>query len=188
MFKGCRYLIVLGSFLIAACSPNSPTPTPTATATATLTQTAVSIVAAPTNSNNALPPSWTPKPTLTPAPTRTLVSTPTAIPTFTQDQLCSEFAVLTPKTDTAFAFNDVVTFSWTGVPRSRTMAMLLLRQGETEGLKMDVPFEGAGVFPIPLRTLVGSGTFEWRAYVIDETYGAICEQRGTLIRKPPPYF
>ncbi|MBX3082512.1 MAG: hypothetical protein KF716_12820 [Anaerolineae bacterium] len=165
--------------VLTACSTPPPTPTPRPTLTAT---------AIPTSINRELPPTWTPTFTFTPRPTRTPLPTPTIVPTFTSAELCQFFAIVTPASGVTADFNAVVTFSWKGVPKGRTMQLSLLRQNAQGGIKLDVPFDGGAVFPISLKLLPGSGTYEWRAVVIDPLYGEICETKGILVRARPDWF
>lgn len=192
LWRQCSPFWALGGLILialAACSPPPPAPSPTATISRT-PSLAQAVTATPTAAatSNELPPSWTPTFTFTPRPTRTLLPTPTPIPTFTVAQLCQFFEIVTPPSGAAFEFNAVVNFSWQGVPRGRDMQLQLIKQGEKAGLQMDVPVSGGGLFPIPLRLLPGSGTYAWRAVVLDAGYGQICEQRGTLVRNRPTYF
>lgn len=68
------------------------------------------------------------------------------------------------------------------------MRVSLLKDGQAEGVVLDTPFDGGGVFPVPLRLLPGSGRYLWRAVVIDPNYGQICERSGALTRARPVYF
>jgi hypothetical protein len=179
VYRTRQRLFILLYLLIAACSvpPSTPTPRPTQTYTPI-----------PTSAFRELPPSWTPTFTFTPRPTNTPTLVPTITPTFTAAELCQFFEVVTPTTGLTVDFNAVVTFSWQGVPKGRTMQLSLLRKGEVGGIKLDVPIDGGAVFPIAMKLLPGSGTYEWRAIVIDPVYGEICEKKGDLIRTRPEWF
>lgn len=175
------FLALIG-ITLAACSKAPPTPS---AFTAVFTTVSQPTQAIPTP---YLPPSWTPHPTLTPRPTPTEAPTPTDVPTFTTEELCQYFKIIAPPGTKPYEFWAVISFGWTGVPVGTALVLTITQQGSKGGVRLDVPYDGAGIFPIRLKQLPGPGIYEWKAWVQDPQYGAICQQSGTFIRKALPIF
>jgi hypothetical protein len=135
-----------------------------------------------------LPPAWTATFTWTPAPTRTTAPTATPQPTFTTTQLCELFGVLSPVDGAVLPFGAPINVTWRGVPKGRQMRLQIIKDGSAGGVKVEIPFDGNGVIPIPARRLPGSGRYTWQAVVLDPLYGEICLQQGSFVRQRTDWF
>jgi hypothetical protein len=171
-----RFFLLLLTFfgitLLAACTNSVPAATPRPTTPAA------------TLGFQTLPPTWTPTATFTPAPTRTATLTPTAVPTFTVEQLCGNFSMVTkPDPNIEVAMTDQAVFAWKGVPPGTVMRLYIHEQGTKAGVFVEMPTPGDGLLPLPVTRLPDARHIEWSAWLVHPQYGDICVQRGTFVRK-----
>ncbi|MEP7284765.1 MAG: hypothetical protein ABI947_03225 [Chloroflexota bacterium] len=165
----CRALLILLSLLLGACA-NQRITVPVST---TLAQTVPL---------QTLPPTWTPTATFTPAPTRAPSATTTAIPTLSSQELCDQFMLLAAP-DTEIQPDSVATFAWKGVPTSAPMKLYITERGSRAGLLVDVPIPGDNILRIPAARLPDSRQLDWKAWLQDPLYGAICTHSGSFTRR-----
>ncbi len=168
--------------MLAACG-RAPTPQVTAEA----------VQPSPSNTfiRPTLPPTWTATFTPTPAPptaTPTVTPTPSATPTSSPQDICKTFFFVS---------------NLTGLSSSSTLLFLkqdaqITMVGGTNSTDDKVHFEavnrisqkqdgadlpGGGMLGVnfPVKSLPGTGQYDWTVVVQDPNYGDLCKQGGTFV-------
>ena len=55
-------------------------------------------------------------------------------------------------------------------------------------MPVSVPVPVPVPLSVPLAGLPGDGEYDWKLWVQDPRYGAICAQSGSFVRQPPPFM
>jgi hypothetical protein len=177
-----RGVIPLLISALAACgAPVTPTavrqsPTPVAISRATL------------------PPAWTPTFTPTPeppTPTVTPSPTPTITPTLSPAALCGSLWLMSSLAEAApdrpasllqfFAWEGAITVLVSIPAQDVKLRFLLTHRPSQASQVVEVPGGRAAAFQLPVRSLLGTGQYDWTLSIHSPVYGALCPRRGTFI-------
>jgi hypothetical protein len=164
--------------LIAACTPQ-PSPTSEAPTESRFLTSAGPLVP------QTLPPTWTPTFTPTPLPptlTPTITLTPSPIPTASAEDICDGFKLLYDfDTGRPFHWNGAIGFYMSSNAPDVVIRFDAVHRSTGENKAVEFPGGQSILAELPIKLLPHPGLYDWTLNVHSETYGDLCERKGTFV-------